>query len=72
MDPVVVNGKRVGFRIFFLVVLVVDVMITDPTALHTLKVWARLLRELESAKRDKQVLNGATVGSPGDDRPSEM
>lgn len=42
-----------------------DVMITDDTAPSYIERdcdGARLLRELEDAKRDKHVLNGATMG----------
>ena len=65
MDPALVNGKRVDFHVFDLACSVgANVMITDPTApTYMQRGWdeARLIRECERAKRDKHVLNGATM-----------
>ena len=65
MDPAFVNGRRVDFHVFDLAGSIgADVMIADPTApSHVEKGLdeSRLLRECERAKREKHVLNGATM-----------
>ena len=65
MDAALVNGRRVDFLVFdFAGSIGADVMITDPTVpSYVEKGWdeSRLLREFERAKREKHVLNGATM-----------
>ena len=65
MDPALVNGRRVDFHVFDLGGSIgADVMITDPTvSSYVQKGWdeSRLLRECERAKREKHMLNGATM-----------
>ena len=65
MDPALVNGRRVDFHVFDMAGSIgADVMITDPAApSYVQRGWdeSRLLRECERAKREKHVLNGATM-----------
>ena len=67
LDPAVLNGKRVHFQVFDLAgSFGADVMIVDPTApSYVERGWdeVRLLSECERAKRDKHVMNGATMVS---------
>ena len=65
MDPALVNGRRVDFHMFDMAGSIgVDVKIADPTApSYVQRGWdeSRLWRECERAKREKHVLNGATM-----------
>ena len=65
LDPDVVNGKHVDFHLFDMAGSIgADVMIVDPTAPCYVRRGmdeASLLSECEGAKRNKHVLNGATM-----------
>ena len=65
LDPALVNGKRVNFHLVDLAGSIgVDVMIVDPTAPSYIRRGldeARVISDCEVAKRNKHVLNGATM-----------
>ena len=65
MDPAMVYGRRVDFHVFDMAGSIgADVTNTDPTApsyVQRGRDESRLLRECERAKREKHVLNGATM-----------
>ena len=65
LDPVLVNGKHVDFHLVHIAGGIgADVMIVDPTAPSYVRRGldeARLISDCEVAKRNKHVLNGATM-----------
>ena len=65
LDPALVNGKRVDFHLVDLAGSIgADVLIVDPTAPSYIRRGldeARLISHCEVAKRNKHVLNGATM-----------
>ena len=65
LDPALVNGERVDFHLLDMAGSIgVDVMIAGPTAPHNLRRGlneATLFSNREGAKRNKHVLNGATM-----------